>query len=117
MYPFDSDSGFEFKIVNKSMLVGMHSKYNANLPDATSEKRIQICARDLLDAELKFYNPRYGSMQKDFHPMRGLVNHMPYDYEMNNKVCITGIFERNIQLDNFCIKTGYYFTSSCINSG
>ena len=30
MYPFDSDSGFEFKIVNKSMLVGMHSKYNAN---------------------------------------------------------------------------------------
>lgn len=37
MYPFDSDSGFEFKIVNKSMLVGMHSKYNANLPDATSE--------------------------------------------------------------------------------
>ena len=54
MYPFDSDSGFEFKIVNKSMLVGMHSKYNANLPDATSEKRIQICARDLLDAELSF---------------------------------------------------------------
>lgn len=60
------DSGFEFKIVNKSMLVGMHSKYNANLPDATSEKRIQICARDLLDAELKFYNPRYGIMQKVF---------------------------------------------------
>lgn len=25
MYPFDSDSGFEFKIVNKSMLVGMYS--------------------------------------------------------------------------------------------
>lgn len=57
MYPFDSDSGFEFKIVNKSMLIGMHSKYNANLSDAVSKKRIQLCARDLLDAELKFYNP------------------------------------------------------------
>lgn len=86
MYPFASDSGFEFKIVNKSMLIGMHSKYNANLSDAVSKNRIQISARDLLDAELKFYNPRYGAMQKDFHPMRGLVNNMPYDYEMNNKV-------------------------------
>lgn len=101
MYPFDSDSGFEFKIVNKSMLVGMHSKYNANLPDATSEKRIQICARDLLDAELKFYNPRYGTMQKDFHPMRGLVNNMPYDYEMNNKV-----YAPTIKLGIICPASG-----------
>ena len=30
---------------------------------------------------------------------------------------LQGFCERNIQLDNFCIKTGYYFTSSCINSG
>lgn len=54
-----------------------------------------------MDAELKFYNPRYGSMQKDFHPMRGLVNHMPYDYEMNNKV-----YAPTIKLGIICPASG-----------
>ena len=32
-------------------------------------------------------------------------------------LCLTGIFKRNIQSCHFSIKTGYCFTSTCINPG
>lgn len=108
MYPFDSDSGFQFFVVNKSMLVGLNAKYGTSLPTEENANRIQIRGRELFDADLKFYNPQSGSMQKDFHPMRGLAKNMPYDYAMNNKVykpCINlGIIcptEGQEKLENF----------------
>ncbi len=85
-YPYGSRSGFIFKIINKTMLIGINSKYMTRLPQGNDKKRIQIYGKEILDANLKFYNPVFNNMQTDFHPMRGLVKNMPYDYQMNNKV-------------------------------
>ena len=42
MYPCNSESGFEFTIVNKSLLVGLRSRQALHNPDDDMKKRICI---------------------------------------------------------------------------
>lgn len=93
MYPCNSESGFEFTIVNKSLLVGLRARQALHNPDDDMKKRICMGGAELADTELKFYNPAQNAMHSDFHPMRGLINNKPYDYYMNNR-----LFKSNISL-------------------
>lgn len=86
MYPYGSESGFEFQIISRTLLVGVKSKSGTQLPKESDKGRVKLGGNEILDANLKFYNPSYEQIEIDFHPMRGLVKNMPYDYEMNNKV-------------------------------
>lgn len=107
-YPYGSDSEFEFQIASKSLLVGLKSKYGTGILDANNKKRILLRGTELSDTELKFYNPNQHIMRTDFHPMRGLVQNMPFDYEMNNKIYKSNItlgvispFDGQEKLENF----------------
>lgn len=87
-YPLNSTTGFVFKIIRNTAIVGINygDKMQVKLPSAISKKRIIFNGVECHDPELMFFNSQQNQMIKDFHPMRGLINNSPFDYLLNQKV-------------------------------
>lgn len=87
-YPLNSHTGFAFNIRPNSAVLGINygSRTPLQLPQSISSNRVVFNGIECRDPELTFYNSQKGNMVTDFHPMRGLVNHAPFDYSLNEKV-------------------------------
>ena len=59
------------KIVNGNRKSTLSTKYNQN--------RIQFIANEVKDPLINFMSKDYRCITKDFHPMRGLINNLPYE--------------------------------------
>lgn len=98
-YPVNTSSGFYFSVGSSSALVGVNygSQRAVNLPTTISSERIVFHGKEYKDSNLAFYNSSTHRIVEDFHPMRGLINNAPVDYEINN-----GILHSSISVGVIC---------------
>ncbi len=87
-FPLSSSSGYEFALRANSAILGVNygSPYPIKLPAAIPENRIVFRGIEYNDPPLEFYNPQTKKRVEDFHPMRGINNNAPIDYEINANV-------------------------------
>ncbi len=92
-YPLNSTTGFVFKIIRNTAVIGINygAKMQIGLPSKISKERIVFNGVECHDAELMFFNSKQNQMVKDFHPMRGLINNSPFDYFLNEKLLKSSI--------------------------
>ena len=98
-FPLDSGSALDFSISKSTsfsqIFVPNHpSKYS---PKNFNNKLLIHKGIQYLEPQLSFTNKNTTKISKDFHPMRGLVNHRPYDYPLMGKV-----FANQINLGVIC---------------
>ena len=74
----------------------MNDKYKS-YPISMEQKKIVFKGVEFLEPQLLFQNKNSDFKSRDFHPMRGLVNHYPFDYQNNG---ITNTF--NVELGVLC---------------
>lgn len=97
--PFKSQSDFIFKIGRNRAFASvgvLDTNYHPFQPNVFDEKRLIYKGVQLLEPQLEFVNSA-GFISKDYHPMRGLINHKPYDFLLNDKV-----FSSSIDLGIIC---------------
>jgi len=89
-FPLNSASGFRFKISNDTMHVRImkaRTEYGLRcMPKGFNAKTLLHDGIQYLEPQLEFINKLTGNISKDFHPMRGLIKHKPYDFKMNGNV-------------------------------
>ncbi len=93
-FPATSKDNFPFTIGSNSALIGIRnnlSGYQLNLPDSIDSRRVIMNGIECRDPELTFFNPHQNKRVNDFHPMRGLLQNSPYDFNLNSKVLRSSI--------------------------
>ena len=88
-YPVNSGSGFRFKISNNTMHVRImkaRTNYDLRLPNDFNAKTLLHSGIQYLEPQLEFINKYTDRISRDFHPMRGLIQHRPYDFPLNDNV-------------------------------
>lgn len=83
--PLNSQSGFEFAISRNRAFASvsvLDTNYRSYQPNGFNEKKLLYHGVQLLEPQLEFVNLA-GSISKDYHPMRGLISHKPYDSLLN----------------------------------
>ena len=93
-FPPASKDTFHFSVGSNSALIGIRnnlSNYQLNLPNSIDSKRVIMNGIECRDPELTFFNPQQNKMVNDFHPMRGLTQNSPYDFNLNGKMLRTSI--------------------------
>jgi len=99
-FPVQSGTGFEFQI-SKNTAFGeinvLDQKYNCYPLQNYNSKQTQFKGVQFLEPQLVFRNAVSDNEFKDYHPMRGLVNHRPYDVNLNGM-----IFSNEITLSVIC---------------
>lgn len=98
-FPLDSGSALDFSISKSTsfsqIFVPNHpSKY---FPKNFDKKLLIHKGIQYLEPQLSFTNKNTSKISKDFHPMRGLVQHRPYDYPLMGKV-----FSNQIDIGVIC---------------
>ena len=91
--PLNSQSDFKFSIGRNrafSSVSVLDPTYHSYQPNSFDERKLIYKGVQLLEPQLEFINDA-GSISKDYHPMRGLVYHRPYDYLLNEKVFSSAI--------------------------
>lgn len=89
-YPNNSGSGFTFSVSKNTAfaeIMVLDKNYRAYHPKKYDKRQTQHKGVQLLEPQLIFSNnanPRKPS--HDFHPMRGLDAHKPYDYLLNGTI-------------------------------
>ena len=88
VYPLSSSSGYEFTLRANTAILGVNygSPSTIKLPAAISENRVVFRGIECNDPPLLFYNPQIKKRVEDFHPMRGINNNAPIDYEINANI-------------------------------
>lgn len=88
-YPLNSGSGLNYKVSKNSAYASImvqNQNYNTALPQNLSSSLLIYKGVQFLEPELVFA-PKVGQGHTtDFHPMRGLLNNMPFDSSLNGKV-------------------------------
>ncbi|SHG78228.1 hypothetical protein SAMN04488109_1810 [Chryseolinea serpens] len=87
-YPNNSGTGFEFSISNNTSFAEVlvaDPNFRAFHPKVYDKRRTQHKGIQLLEPQLVFSNSQ-AAPSRDFHPMRALINHRPYDYPLNGQV-------------------------------
>lgn len=85
--PQNSQNDFRFTIgrnhafASVSVLDANHHSFQ---PNGFNDKKLIYNGVQLLEPQLEFVNDS-NSFSKDYHPMRGLTNHKPYDFLLNEK--------------------------------
>lgn len=83
--PLNSQSDFKFAISRNRAFASvsvLDTNYRPYQPNGFNEKRLLYHGVQLLEPQLEFVNVA-GSISKDYHPMRGLISHKPYDSLLN----------------------------------
>lgn len=91
--PLNSQSDFKFAISRNRAYASvsvLDTNYRSFQPNGFDERKIIYEGVQLLEPQLEFVN-NAGSISKDYHPMRGLINHKPYDSLLNDKVFSSAI--------------------------
>lgn len=92
-FPLESGSALEYSISKKtsySQIFVPHYPSNYH-PKQFDEKLLIHKGIQYLEPQLTFTNKNTLNISKDFHPMRGLVQHRPYDFPLMGKVFSTQI--------------------------
>ena len=98
-FPILTTSDMSFSISNNVAFSGikvLNDKYKS-YPISMEQKKIVFKGVEFLEPQLLFQNKNSDFKSRDFHPMRGLVNHYPFDYQNNG---ITNTF--NVELGVLC---------------
>ncbi len=99
-FPIRSGTGFEFQI-SKATAFGeinvLDTNFRGYQPQNYNSKQTQFKGVQFLEPQLIFRNAVSNNEFKDYHPMRGLVNHRPYDVNLNGV-----IFSSEITLSIIC---------------
>lgn len=77
-------SDMSFSISNNVAFSGikvLSDKYKS-YPVSIEQKRIVFKGVEFLEPQLLFQNKNSNFKSRDFHPMRGLINHYPFDYQI-----------------------------------
>jgi hypothetical protein len=92
-FPLSSASGFDFNLRPISAILGVNygNQYPIKLPAAIPENRVVFSGIEYNDPLLEFYDPQTKKRVADFHPMRGINNNAPVDYEINTNVLRSSI--------------------------
>lgn len=83
--PLNSHSDFSFTIGRNRAFASvsvLNTNYRPYQPNGFNEKKLLYHGVQLLEPQLEFVNVA-GSISKDYHPMRGLISHKPYDSLLN----------------------------------
>ncbi len=93
-YPIKSGTGFKFSLSSNTMHVRLSKAmggYPLRIPDSFNKKFILHDGIQYKEPELEFIDRRSGALTTDFHPMRGLINHKPYDFLLNGNIFLPEI--------------------------
>lgn len=95
--PLNSQSDFKFTVGRNRAFASvsvLDANYRSFQPNGFNENKILYHGVQLLEPQLEFVNVA-GSISRDYHPMRGLINHKPYDSLLN-------VFSPSIDLGVIC---------------
>ncbi|MDR0603786.1 MAG: SIR2 family protein [Bacteroidales bacterium] len=99
-FPIQSGTGFDFQI-SKNTAFGEINVLDTNFHAYTARnydtKQTLFRGVQFLEPQLIFRNAVSNMEFKDYHPMRGLTNHRPYDVNLNGV-----IFSKGINLSVIC---------------
>lgn len=98
--PLNSCSDFKFVIGKNRANVSIHvidPNFRPFISDDIDQKSIMYRGEQYLEPQLEFVNDQNGRITKDYHPMRGLTNHKPYDSEFYDVV-----FPNKVKLGIIC---------------
>jgi len=103
--PLNSQSDFKFAISRNRAFASvsvLDTNYRSYQPNGFNEKKLLYHGVQLLEPQLEFVNVA-GSISKDYHPMRGLISHKPYDSLLNvfSSVIDLGVICPNSKSDLF----------------
>lgn len=99
-YPHKSGTGFDFTISQNTAfaeIMVVDRNYKAYHPKTYDKKFTQHKGIQFLEPELVFTNNNSLNQFKDFHPMRALKNHRPYDFPLNDT-----LYSNEINLGVIC---------------
>jgi len=99
-YPNNSGTGFEFSVSQNTAfaeIMVLDSNFRAYHPAKYNKKFTQHKGIQFLEPQLIFTNNNSGKPAKDFHPMRALTNHKPFDFPMNGT-----LYSNEISLGIIC---------------
>lgn len=97
--PLNSQSDFKFSFGKNRAFASvcvLDPNYRSSQPNNFDERRLIYKGVQLLEPQLEFVNAG-NSISRDYHPMRGLTNHKPYDALLNEK-----FFSPTIDLGVIC---------------
>lgn len=98
--PVNSKSDFRVKIGHNRSFSSIHvlnnqfKKYPIHNFDS---RRIILHGIQFMEPQLEFTNINTSNVFRDYHPMRGLTNHKPYDFESNGI-----LFSEDVKLGVIC---------------
>jgi NAD-dependent SIR2 family protein deacetylase len=88
-YPKESGTGFEFSISQNTAfaeIMVFDKNFKAYHPKKYDSRFTQHRGVQFLEPQLIFTNNNSMSPSRDFHPMRALKNHRPWDFPLNGTV-------------------------------
>lgn len=98
--PVNSKSDFKIKIGNNRSFSSIHvldSQFKKYPVNNFNIKRIICHGVQFMEPQLEFINANTSNIFRDYHPMRGLINHKPYDFESNGV-----LFSEDVKLGVIC---------------
>lgn len=98
--PINSKSDFKIKIGNNRPFSSIHvldNKFRKYPLNDIDFKRVIWHGIQFMEPQLEFINANTSNIFRDYHPMRGLTNHKPYDFESNGI-----LFSEDVKLGIVC---------------
>lgn len=99
-YPINSGSNLNCVVSKNSAhasIMVQNQNYNASTPQNLNSNLLIYKGVQYLEPELIFTSKSGQGNSKDFHPMRGLINNLPFDNSLNGK-----IFSNEVSLGVIC---------------
>jgi hypothetical protein len=88
-YPFNSGTGFEFQISQNTAfaeIAVLDPSFRPYQPSSYNSRLTRFHGVQYLEPQLLFRNSVSDAQFRDYHPMRGLFNHRPYDVNLNGTI-------------------------------
>lgn len=88
-FPHQQASHFRFSLSSNTMHVAITNQqggYNISYPSDFDMRAIQHYGIQYKEPLMQFMDKITSQVERDFHPMRGLIKHGPYDYLLNGNM-------------------------------
>lgn len=113
-YPDNEGTGFEFSISQNTAfaeIMVLDSNFHAYHPTKYNKNFTQHKGIQFLEPQLIFTHNNSSNPTKDFHPMRALINHRPFDFPLNGT-----LYSNEINLGVICSRKYSNSLYSFLNS-